>query len=239
MTTAEPANVGVAADSVWTIVVAGGSGHRFGRPKQYELLGAERILDRSVRVAAEVSSGVVVVVPRDDVAVEQRWFADRGVASVVAGGASRTTSVRAGLAVVPADASVVCVHDAARPFASPALYGAVVAAVGAGADGAIPGVAVTDTIKVVDIGGRVVATPARDSLRAVQTPQAFRADVLRRAHAAGGDGTDDASLVEALGGRVVVVPGDADNRKITHPADLDWAREIAAHEASDAGQVQR
>jgi 2-C-methyl-D-erythritol 4-phosphate cytidylyltransferase len=205
--------------SVWCIVVAGGSGARFGRPKQYELLGTERILDRSVRVATESCDGVVVVVPAADVEVESARFAH-----VVGGGSSRSESVRAGLATVPAEATVVCVHDAARPFATADLYGRVVAAIGAGADGAIPGLAVTDTIKVVDPNGAVIATPARESLRAVQTPQAFRADLLRRAHADGGEGTDDAALVEDSGGRVVVVDGEADNRKITHPEDLDWAR---------------
>lgn len=204
---------------VWCIVVAGGSGARFGRPKQYEQLGAERILDHSVAVARSVCQGTVVVVPAADVAAESTHFEH-----VVAGGASRSESVRAGLAAVPATATVVCVHDAARPFATPDLYERVVAAIEAGADGAIPGVAVTDTIKVVDADGVVCDTPPREALRAVQTPQAFEADVLRRAHAAGGEGTDDAALVEAVGGRVVVVEGEADNRKITHPDDLDWAR---------------
>ncbi len=204
---------------VWCIVVAGGSGARFGRPKQYESLGSRRILDHSVAVAGSACHGTVVVVPATDVAIESACFEH-----VVAGGASRSESVRAGLAAVPATATVICVHDAARPFATPELYRRVVAAIGAGADGAIPGVAVTDTIKVVDADGVVRDTPPREALRAVQTPQAFRADVLRRAHAAGGEGTDDAALVEAGGGRVVVVEGEADNRKITHPDDLDWAR---------------
>jgi 2-C-methyl-D-erythritol 4-phosphate cytidylyltransferase len=177
-------------------------------------------------------------VPAADVAVETptetptETSASRVV--VVAGGATRSESVRAGLAAVPAEATVVCVHDAARPFASAALYGRVVAAVSAGADAAVPALAVTDTIKIVDRDAVVVATPERASLRAVQTPQAFRADVLRRAHASGGEGTDDASLVEAIGGRVVVVDGETDNRKITHPDDLDWARRRAALVGSGA-----
>ena len=115
-------------------------------------------------------------------------------------------------------------HDAARPLASPELYRRVVAAVRNGADAAIPGVAVADTIKVVDADGHVVDTPDRSTLVAVQTPQAFRFDALRRAHAAGGEATDDASLIEAIGGTVVVVEGDPGNRKITLPDDLDWAR---------------
>ena len=204
---------------VWTIVVAGGSATRFGRPKQYELLDDRRMIDHSVGVARAAGFGVVVVVPAADVPVESGVFD-----FVVAGGDTRSASVRAGLAVVPNEATIVCVHDGARPFASADLYRRVIAAVHGGADAAVPGIAVTDTIKVIDDHGVVVQTPPRDSLVAVQTPQAFRADVLRAAHAAGGDGTDDAALVERFGRRVQVVLGEVDNRKVTHPADLDWAR---------------
>jgi 2-C-methyl-D-erythritol 4-phosphate cytidylyltransferase len=99
----------------------------------------------------------------------------------------------------------------------------VIDAVAAGADAAIPAIAVSDTIKVVDAAGTVVATPDRATLVAVQTPQAFRADVLRKAHASGSEGTDDAALVEAIGCRVVTVAGEPANRKITDRSDLDWA----------------
>ena len=119
---------------------------------------------------------------------------------------------------------MILVHDAARPFASAALFAAVVQAVVDGADAAVPGIAVSDTIKQVTADGTVITTPPRSSLVAVQTPQAFRASALRRAHEAGSDGTDDAALVEAQGGWVVVVPGDERNRKLTHPDDLAWAR---------------
>ena len=201
------------AEHIWTIVVGGGSGQRFGTLKQYEELGSRRVIDHA-RAAADVASeGVVVVVPPDDVDRE----------GGVAGGATRSDSVRAGLAAVPVDATIICVHDAARPFADPSLFDRAVAAVVAGADGAIPAIAVTDTIKVV-ADGVVVATPDRASLVAVQTPQAFRADVLRRAHTTADTSTDDAALVEAIGGRVVVVEGDTRNRKITRPDDLEWAR---------------
>ncbi len=206
-----------AVERVWTIVVAGGSGARFGRAKQYELLGSRRVLDWSVDAARAAGDGVVVVVPAPDAARE----------GGVAGGTTRSESVRNGLDAVPAEATIVCVHDAARPFATSALFGAVIDAVRAGADGAVPGTPVTDTVKVVDADGVVERTLDRATLVAVQTPQAFRAEVLRRAHAGGGEGTDDASLVEAIGCRVVVVPGEADNRKITHPEDLAWAREHA------------
>ncbi len=202
---------------VWTIVVGGGSGRRFGRLKQYDDLDrGERVIDRSRRIATSATDGVVLVVPAADAAAE------RGVA----GGATRSESVRAGLDALPTDVNIeiVCIHDAARPLASPALYERVIAAVRGGADAAVPGVAVSDTIKVIDSGGRVVDTPDRSTLVAVQTPQAFRLDVLRRAHASGGQATDDAGLVERLGGRVVVVDGEVGNRKITLPDDLEWAR---------------
>ncbi len=190
-------------------------------PKQYELLGEMRVIDRSVAVARAVSHGVVVVVPPED--------ADREGA--VAGGANRSDSVRAGLAAVPADATIVCVHDAARPLASIELYQRAIAAVRAGADAAVPSIAVADTIKVV-ADGVVVSTPDRATLVAVQTPQAFRAGVLRAAHETGRDATDDAALVEQLGGVVVVVDGEATNRKITVPDDLAWARsQLAADDA--------
>jgi 2-C-methyl-D-erythritol 4-phosphate cytidylyltransferase len=205
---------------VWTVVVAGGTGQRFGRPKQYELLNGRSVLEHSVQMARSMSDGVVVVLPA----------VDAGAPGTVAGGSTRSESVRNGLAAIPASAAIVCVHDAARPFASADIYAAVVATVRAGADGAIPGVPVTDTIKVVGAGGVVVSTPDRASLVAVQTPQAFRAEVLRRAHASGGEGTDDAALVEALGGTVVVVAGDVVNRKITHPEDLEWARAVVESE---------
>lgn len=207
---------------MWTIVVAGGSGSRLGRAKQFEPVGEARMVDHSVTTACAASAGVVLVVPAADVAGE----AARAPAAVVvvAGGASRSASVRAGLAAVPDNASIVCVHDAARPFASGALFEAVVAAVRDGADGAVPAVPVTDTIKVVDARGRVQSTPERATLVAVQTPQAFRRSVLAAAHETGDDGTDDAALVERAGGAVIVVAGEDDNRKITHLDDLEWAR---------------
>jgi len=203
-------------EAVWTIVVAGGSGQRFGKPKQFEELGGRRVLDWAVAAASDASDGVVLVLPAADV--------DRSNPLEVAGGATRSESVRNGLAAVPETATVVCVHDAARPFASSRVFAAVIDAVADGADAAVPGVPVVDTIKVVAADGTVMSTPNRSTLVAVQTPQAFRASSLRAAHAAGAEGTDDAALVERFGGRVVVVPGEPRNRKITEPDDLAWAR---------------
>jgi 2-C-methyl-D-erythritol 4-phosphate cytidylyltransferase len=212
---------------VWTVVVAAGSGTRFGSAKQFELIGSERVVDRACDVARRCSAGIVVVLP--SAADAERWAADHGDA-VVVGGASRAESVRAGLQAVPASAGVVCVHDAARPLASAELFARAIAAVRSGADGAIPAVAVTDTIKVVDGDGVVIATPDRSTLVAVQTPQAFGAAALRAAHAAGGDDTDDAAAVERHGGRVVTVPGEPWNRKITDRDDLEWVRAWLATE---------
>ncbi len=195
-------------------MVAAGSGARFGGQKQFEELEGRRVVDWALAASRSVADGVVLVVPADRVGQEAP-VAD----VVVAGGATRSGSVRAGLAAVPADAGVVIVHDAARPFATPAIFHAVVEAVRNGADGAVPGVPVTDTIKQV-AAGWVVATLDRETLVAVQTPQAFDAGALRRAHAGGAEATDDAALVEAAGGRVVVVPGDPANTKVTLRADL-------------------
>jgi 2-C-methyl-D-erythritol 4-phosphate cytidylyltransferase len=214
---------------VWAVVVAAGSGTRFGSRKQYEMLGDRRVLDWALDAARSVASGVVAVVPE-----EAATRAEPGADAVVAGGATRSASVRAGLAAVPAEVDVVVVHDAARPLAPVSLFEAVVAAVVGGADGAVPGVPVTDTIKRVEAGA-VVATLDRSALVTVQTPQAFAAGVLRAAHAMGNDGTDDAALVESAGGRVVVVHGDAVNTKLTTPHDLVLARAVVAGLAGHTG----
>jgi len=201
---------------VWTILVAAGSASRFGRDKLAEVVVHDRsVLDVAISAASESSTGVVVVcTPGTDMPTDPR----RELVYVV-GGRTRSESVRCGLAAVPERADVVVVHDAARPLADRSVYGRVIEAVSAGHDGAVPVVDVVDTIRSVD--GRVVD---REQLRAVQTPQAFRASVLREAHAPGGEATDDAGLVEAAGGEIVLVDGDVRNLKITRPADLVMVR---------------
>lgn len=227
------------AGPVWTVVVAGGSGRRFGAMKQYEPLGGRRVVDHAVETAREAGDGVVLVLPEADVVDESVWGSTSDVL-VVAGGPTRTASVRNGLAVVPAEATIVLVHDGARPFASMDLYRLVIEAVRTGADGAVPGLPVTDTVKVIEVvesaslGLRgsvvphIVDTPDRATLLAVQTPQGFVADVLRRAYRSEVDASDDSALVESIGGTVIAVPGEIDNRKITHPEDLVWARDLLA-----------
>ena len=206
--------------STWTVVVAAGSGTRFGGDKQLADLSGMAVLARAVISAAAVSDGVVVVVSaKRRTEVSGVLSAVGGVEAIVDGGATRSASVRCGLAAVPDDAGVVLVHDGARPLATPGLFRRVADAVLAGADAVVPGVPVTDSLRTA--GGGVVA---RDGVIAVQTPQGFSADSLRAAHAGGGEASDDATLVEAAGGTVVVVEGEPANLKITRPADLDLAR---------------
>ena len=194
-------------------MVAGGSGTRFGKPKQYEPLRDRRVVDWSLEVARELSDVVVLVVP------PARAGDDEALADVVvAGGESRSASGRAGLSAVPAGAEYVLVHDAARPVPLVEIWRRVLAALEAGAPAVVPIVPVTDTLREVD-----GTTVDRSRLVAVQTPQGFAADVLRRAHASGDDATDDAALAEAIGAKVVLVDGDVRNIKITDTSDLALA----------------
>ncbi len=204
---------------VWAIIVAAGEGRRFGQLKQFQLLGGRPVIAWSLEASRSVAHGVVAVVPASSLGSPG---VSKGADRVIAGGPTRASSVRRGLAAVPSSADVVVVHDAARPLASPELFRAVVGAVADGADGAVPGVAVVDTVKRVR-EGRVVETLDRSELVAVQTPQAFRAEVLRQAHEGEPDATDDAGLLEALGALVVVVPGEYHNLKLTSPDDLATA----------------
>lgn len=215
---------------MWAVVVAGGSGSRFGRPKQFELLSGKPVVAWSLAAVRSAVDGVVLVVPATEIDRARELGAD----VVVAGADSRSGSVRCGLERVPDDAGTVIVHDAARPLASPALFAAVLAPLrsvpGApSADAVICALPVADTLKRLGPDGSTVAgTLDRTGLVAVQTPQAFRADVLRRAHASGADATDDAALVEAIGGVVCVVPGEPHNVKLTVPSDLALLEHLLA-----------
>jgi 2-C-methyl-D-erythritol 4-phosphate cytidylyltransferase len=203
------------------IVVAGGTGTRFGGAKQFAALHGRPMVSWSVVACRSVADFVVVVLPDDQ--LDESFGAD----AVVAGGSTRSASVRAGLSALPSDVELVIVHDAARPAGDAALFERVLRALeGDDADGVVPGLTVTDTLKSVrEVDGTMVVdgTIDRTAVVAVQTPQAFRIGILRRAHESQSDATDDAGLVEAIGGRIVVVPGDPGNLKITTAADLDAA----------------
>jgi 2-C-methyl-D-erythritol 4-phosphate cytidylyltransferase len=213
--------------SVWAILVAAGRGERLGldHPKAFAKLGEDPLLAEPLRRLDESSwvDAIVVVVPAgwEEPAILLAEEVGCGkVSACVAGGAERADSVRAGLAEVPDDAVAVLVHDAARPLVGDDVIGRVLEPLAEGWDGVVPGLPVADTLKRVDGDGRVVETVARDAVYAVQTPQAFPADVLRRALDAGGAASDCAGSVEAIGGRVKVVPGDPRLLKVTTTDDL-------------------
>jgi 2-C-methyl-D-erythritol 4-phosphate cytidylyltransferase len=211
--------------SVVGIVPAAGSGERLGSdgPKAFVVCGGRPLLDWSVAVLAAVCDRVIVAAPEgyEDPARDY-----------VRGGAVRSESVRLALAAAP-EATVAVVHDAARPLVTPALVRACIDALGDGVDGAIAAAAMTDTVKeAFPADLRVVRTLDRSRLWRIQTPQVFRADVLRRAlgvsDAALAAATDDAALVEAAGGTVRVVEAPADNLKVTRPVDLALAELLLA-----------
>jgi 2-C-methyl-D-erythritol 4-phosphate cytidylyltransferase len=217
------------------VVPAAGAGVRLGAgvPKALALLDGEPLLTHALRsLAAAPSVGAIVVSAPAPALAETRRLCEQATdppVTVVAGGASRQASVASGLAALPHGTDVVLVHDAARALVPPELVERVIAAVRAGAGAVVPALPVTDTVKQVR-DGVVGRTVDRADLVAVQTPQGFRRDVLERAHAAAGVDlhTDDAGLVERLGGEVVVVPGHPDAVKITTPADVVAASVILA-----------
>jgi 2-C-methyl-D-erythritol 4-phosphate cytidylyltransferase len=210
------------------ILVAGGPGTRLGReiPKAFVPLNGTPLFVYALRAlaAARSISEIILVVPRGSTTTAQAAIpgALAGRVRVASGGRERQDSVRAGLRELE-DAAYIAVHDAARPFIATQTIDRVVrAAVSHGA--AIAAIRATDTIKYVGDDDRIEATPERQRVWLAQTPQVFRADLLRRAHEApGSTATDDAVLVERLGAPVHVVQGTAANRKITTAEDLRWA----------------
>ncbi|OBH82461.1 2-C-methyl-D-erythritol 4-phosphate cytidylyltransferase [Mycobacterium scrofulaceum] len=216
--------------TVVAVVPAAGSGERLGAgiPKAFCEVDGRTLLDRAVDglLASEVVEHVVVAVPAALVDEAKRALGER--ATVVAGGADRTTSVSLALAAISGDPGFVLVHDAARALTPPALIVRVVDALRAGHDAVVPALPLHDTIKAVDANGVVLGTPERAGLRAVQTPQGFARGLLLRAYQRAGTAefTDDASLVEHVGGQVQVVDGDPLAFKITTPLDLLLAEAI-------------
>jgi 2-C-methyl-D-erythritol 4-phosphate cytidylyltransferase len=205
---------------VAAIVPAAGRGERLGRPAPKALVDVGGLTLVVHAVAALLRAGietVVVAAPADAIEEVRRRVPQ---ATVVTGGADRRESVRFALAAIPADVDAVLVHDAARPFASEEVVQRVVAALEAGAAAVVPVVPLVDTVKRVDGHGVVVETLDRSSLRAAQTPQGFRRDVLAAAHEQVATVTDDAGLVEAMGIEVRTVDGDVRAFKVTTPWDL-------------------
>ena len=203
-------------ESFAAIIVAAGSGTRFGRSKHDLVLGGKPLWKWSVEAFEEAGAFEIVVVG--------------DVPGGVPGGNRRRDSVSAGLDALTSGSPIVLIHDAARPLVGSNLIEAVVAAIsGTGVEGAIPVIPVTDTIKRVE-GSRVGETVDRSAFVAVQTPQGFVTQALMDAHRTfpSDDVTDDATLVERNGGIVVIVDGDRANIKITFPGDMAMAEAIVA-----------
>lgn len=210
----------IAGERIWGIVVAAGAGSRFGGPKHAVLLAGKPLWEWARDALLESGAGGVVVVGR--------------VPGGVRGGPERHVSVARGLARVDPDATVVAVHDAARPLAPATMILRTYEALLTGAaDAAVPVVSIPDALKRIDTGkGRVVGGLSRANVVAAQTPQVFRAGILRRAHALASESgwsapiPDDAAMVERIGGRVVTAPGDRAAMKITYPEDLAMAEAL-------------
>lgn len=223
----------MAGGTVVALVPAAGSGERLGAgiPKAFCELDGRTLLERAVvgLLRSGVVDQVVAAVPADRIDAAKRLLGERAI--VVAGGAGRTESVRLALSAVPGTPEFILVHDAARALTPPPLITRVVAALRAGHPAVVPALPLHDTIKAVDANGVVLGTPERAGLRAVQTPQGFATDLLLRAYQRAADtadatATDDASLVEQIGGQVGVVDGDPLAFKITTPLDLLLAEAI-------------
>lgn len=221
-----------AGSGAWAVLVAAGRGERFGadRPKAFANLSGRPLLAESLErlEASDWVEAIVVVAPAEweepSILLAEELGAGK-VRAAVTGGETRADSVRAGVAEVAEDAAVIVVHDAARPLLSEGVLGRVVTALGEGWEGAVPALPLADTVKRAE-GEAVAETVDRTGLHAVQTPQAFLADALRRALAGAADATDCAGLVEASGGRVRLVEGDRRLLKVTSPADLDFVETL-------------
>lgn len=219
-----------AAGGVVAIVPAAGSGERLaaGIPKAFCELDGRTLLEWAVSglLKSGVVNHVVAAVPSDRIDQAKQVL---GAHTVVAGGAGRTDSVNLALSALPVQPEFVLVHDAARALTPPELIVRVVEALRSGHAAVVPALPLSDTIKAVDANGVVLGTPERAGLRAVQTPQGFATDLLLRAYerADSAEFTDDASLVEQLGGQVQVVDGDPLAFKITTQLDLLLAEAIA------------
>ena len=208
---------------VAAIIAAAGSGVRFGAdiPKALIQLGNRTLIEHAVAAISPAVDQIIVLAPPAYVSQFKELLGD--AITVVAGGQTRSESVRAGLAAVSSETQYVLIHDAARALASTDLANRVLSALQTGEVAVIPGLPQVDTIKSVDESGYVTKTPNRADLRNIQTPQGFESSVLKKAHATNGEGTDDATLVESVGFKVLVIAGEESAIKITTPGDLATA----------------
>lgn len=207
-------------DEVWAIVLAGGTGTRFGCLKQLAELAGTRLIDHTVGAARRTCDGVVLVLP-DGLA----W--DGAPVDVLAvGGDHQSASLRAGMAAVPDSAGILVLADPAHPLAADRIFTEVIAAVRDGADGAVPVIPMLEVVQRV-VDGVVVETLPKPDTVLTQSPQAFRADVLRAAHAAGPRPVENSGMLAALGHRVVTVPGDPANLHVATAEDLAVVRRLA------------
>ncbi len=221
-------------NGIWAILVAAGRGERLAadRPKAFVAFNGKPLLAESLSRLdrSDLVTNLVVVAPPGWEEPAILCAEDESASKVVAcvtGGDTRVDSVRAGVAEVPSGAAVIMVHDAARPLVTDEVIARVLGAIDGDVDGAVPGLAIPDTIKRAPTG-IVEQTVSRDSLFAVQTPQAFRAEIFRRALAEVSDAaTDCAGIAEAVGARVRVVAGEPRLAKITTAADLALVEELA------------
>lgn len=232
-----------ASGDFWAIVLAAGSGTRLaasvgGIKKQYIEWKGLPLFWHSALTFSRIPriKGLVFVFPPSEVDEMKKRVAGLNEKSglhipyeVVAGGDRRQDSVFNGLRTLPSSCSHVLIHDSARPFASPAMIQNIISGLDNGASGVVPTVKVTDTIKTVD-GDFITGTPERSNLRAVQTPQGFPIQIIFKAHeisdSEGWNVTDDASMLEMMGEKVQICPGEESNIKITNPEDLIKLEEI-------------
>lgn len=216
-------------DVVAIVLAAGRSTRMSGGDKLAADLNGQPVIAYALQTLGSLQGlAVLVIVASEDRHAELRQFVPPDIElRCVVGGERRQDSVAAGIAAAP-EAAWYLVHDGARPMVTHELAARVLA--GTQSHGAaVPGIPVSDTLKQIDENGRVIATVNRASIRAIQTPQGFAGNLLRRAHATvTEDVTDDAAMVEALGEPVFVVEGDPANLKVTHPIDLELARSLLA-----------
>jgi len=248
------------------IVVAGGNGTRFGSMKQFAKIFGLPVISWSVSELLQVADHIVIVVPKDlyheygkesilamishdedanEHEATQKYFKqDRydyayllDSISVVAGGNTRSESVRCGLRALPAKTQIVIVHDAARPLAKASLFTQVIEKIIDGYDGATCYLPVSDTIKSLGQDGNI-STLDRSKLIAVQTPQAFSFPILQKVHSTNPEATDDVALLEGIGAKIALVKGDPTNLKITEPHDIAILEYLAAIAGTDKIQSQ-